>query len=164
MGFLKSSRKEIANNHHGFGDKLASRIMDGYSKTQKMFANKMNKAVGSMSNKRLKVTLILFCVLVGGYSGWLIVKSVAFPPKKETVWQMEQVKRPANIDKAGDEAATADVYVDEYTYRQIQLFKTYMDSLRGANRRLYDSILVARPHLMDSVLALENFYQIQNQK
>lgn len=117
-----------------------------------------------MSNKRLKLLVVLFCLVVGGYSAWLIVKAVAFPPKQDAVWQIEQIKRPSNLDRAGDENAATDVYVDGYTYHQIQLFKAYMDSLRGANPRLYDSVLTARPRLMDSVLTLERLYQLQTQK
>lgn len=39
-----------------------------------------------------------------------------------------------------------------------------MDSLKQQNSHLYDSILMYRPLLMDSVLKLEKMYLSQNQK
>jgi len=45
-------------------------------------------------------------------------------------------------------------------YKRLQLFKKYMDSLRidKDGKRIYDSILLARPGMMDSVAVLEKMY------
>ena len=59
---------------------------------------------------------------------------------------------------------STDNAVDEETFLKIQAFKSYMDSLKQAKSIQYDSILTARPYLMDTVLLLEQIYYSQKQK
>ena len=71
---------------------------------------------------------------------------------------------PKHFDKTGDETVMPDATVDEQTYLQIQDFRKYMDSLKLNRTNEYDSILQARPGLMDSVQVLEQIYLSQKQK
>lgn len=143
---------------------LAGKIAGGINRLQEKFANKMNNRIGNMVTKKLKVWLILFCIVAGGYSGWLIVRAVMAETKAENAFRVEPINQPAHLNKSGDETTMAKAQVDDYTVGQIHAFKEYMDSLRTHNVRLYDSITTARPRLMDSVLALEQLYHLQHKK
>lgn len=61
-----------------------------------------------------------------------------------------------------DKKESVDV-VTAATYKRFQQFRKYMDSLRICDTVHYDSILLARPGLMDTVLILEKIY-LQQQK
>lgn len=71
---------------------------------------------------------------------------------------------PKHFNKTGDEELAPEAYVDEETWLQIKQFRNYMDSLKQKARNEYDSILQARPGLMDSVQMLEQIYLSQKQK
>ena len=47
--------------------------------------------------------------------------------------------------------------VDDVVLRRIKNFHHYMDSVKSANRPLYDSIMKVRPRLMDSIITIEEF-------
>ena len=70
---------------------------------------------------------------------------------------------PKHFDKTGDEVIP-EAYVDEETFYKMQGFKKYMDSLKQNKSKQYDSIMQARPGLMDSVQVLEEIYYSQKQK
>ena len=115
-----------------------------------------------MNNGRLKTALILFCLIGGGYSLYLIVSALTTHPKANDALKIEQATVPKHFDKTGAEIAEPESNVDERTYGQIRFFKAYTDSLKTANSPLYDSIVSARPYLMDSIQALEQLYYSQN--
>ncbi|MGN9390548.1 hypothetical protein ACTMSB_16165, partial [Enterococcus faecalis] len=108
--------------------------------------------------------LIFFCVSAGGYSIYLIVNSVFSPERNQKALEIQQMDIPKHFNKTGDETVMPEATIDEQTYLQIQDFRKYMDSLKLNRTNEYDSILQARPGLMDSVQVLEQIYLSQKQK
>lgn len=145
-------------------DKVAGRIAGAGIKMQQVFAKKMNTMFMNIEIKRLKVLLILFCICAGGYSIYLIAESIIGPDKKQNGFKIQQMDVPKHYDKTGDESLVPETYVDDETYKKIKQFRNYMDSLRQNKSKEYDSILQARPGLMDSVQMLEEIYYSQKQK
>ena len=47
--------------------------------------------------------------------------------------------------------------VDENVLWRIKKFHHYLDSLKKNDLSLYDSIMASRPHLMDSIITIEEF-------
>ncbi len=47
--------------------------------------------------------------------------------------------------------------VDENVLWRIKKFHHYLDSLKKNDLSLYDSIMVSRPHLIDSIITIEEF-------
>ena len=45
---------------------------------------------------------------------------------------------------------------DDKVFRRIKKYHHYLDSMRANNRPFYDSVLMTRPHLMDSLVTIEN--------
>ena len=145
-------------------DKLAEKIAWTFIKVQKRFAYKMNNAFKTMNIKRLKIVLAFFCLISGSVSLYLIINALTTHPRVNDAFRVDQANIPKHFDKTGEETSQAESVVDEYTYEQIQVFKTYMDSLKNAESSLFDSIVLARPYLMDSIRALEQLYHLQTQK
>jgi hypothetical protein len=145
-------------------DKVAGKIAGLGIKIQQLFAERMNRIFMKTDFKRLKLILVLFCISAGGYSIYLIANSVISPDRKQNSFEVQKMDVPKHFNKTGDENLIPEAYVDEETYQQIKLFRNYMDSLKQKRRNEYDSILQARPGLMDSVQMLEQIYLSQKQK
>ena len=145
-------------------DIVAEKIAAAGVKLQQLFAKKMNRVFMKTDFKRLKLILILFCICAGGYSIYLIANSVISPDRKKNSFEVQQMDVPKHFNKTGDENLIPEAYVDEETWQQIKQFRNYMDSLKQKRRNEYDSILQARPGLMDSVQMLEQIYLSQKQK
>jgi len=145
-------------------DKVAGTIAGLGIKVQQLFAEKMNRVFMNTDFKRLKIILIIFCICAGGYSIYLIANSVISPDRKQNSFEVQQMDVPRHFDKTGEENLSSEAYVDEEIYQQVKEFRNYMDSLKQKRRNEYDSILQARPGLMDSVQMLEQIYLSQKQK
>ena len=143
---------------------MAGKIVKAGIIVQSKFADGMTKMFTGMNVKRLKLLLIIFCIGCGGYSIYLFADAIVSPAASQNTIKIEQAVVPKHFDKTGDEIIAAENSVDEETFNQIQQFKHYLDSLRQNKSYLYDSILTARPLLMDTVLLLEQIYYSQKQK
>jgi len=153
-------RKQQKSEDPAMSDKVAGRIAGAGIKVQEKFAVLMSK----LFSKHIRMFFFVFCLSAGGYSLYLVVNALSSSPKTNSSLNVDPIQIPKHAGKAGDEMITVDNYVDEPTYRQIQGFKFFMDSLKRNKRGVYDSILIARPGLMDSALALEEIYNTQQIK
>lgn len=162
---FKKKKKEVqSDDKTTVSDKVAGKIASVGIKVQQLFAENMNRIFMKTDFKRLKLILIVFSVCAGGYSIYLIVNSVFSPERKQKALEIQQMDIPKHFNKSGDETIMPEATIDEQTYLQIQDFRKYMDSLKLNRTNEYDSILQARPGLMDSVQVLEQIYLSQKQK
>ena len=165
MWLFKKKKKELQSEEKTtMSDKVAGKIAGVGIKAQRLFAERMNKLFMKTDYKRLKLILIFFCVSAGGYSIYLIANSVFSAEQKQQSFEIQQMDIPKHFNKTGDETVMPEATVDEQTFLQIQDFRKYMDSLKLNRTTEYDSILQARPGLMDSVQVLEQIYLSQKQK
>lgn len=162
--WLFKKKKVQSDDKTTVSDKVAGKIAGVGIKAQQLFAEKMNRIFMKTDFKRLKLLLIFFCVSAGGYSLYLIANSVFSPERKQKALEIQQMDIPKHFNKTGDETIMPEATVDEQTHLQIQDFRKYMDSLKLNRTNEYDSILQARPGLMDSVQVLEQIYLSQKQK
>jgi hypothetical protein len=162
--WLFKKRKQKENNKPAVSDKVAGRIAGVGIKMQTKFSEFMNKLFSKMAPGKVKVFLVVFCLSAGGYSIYLFSNALFGEAGKQPSLNIEQANVPKHFDKTGDEMMHSERYVDDETYRQIIGFKYYMDSLKLHKRILHDSIMIARPGLMDSILALEEIYNSQQLK
>lgn len=161
---MRLFRKKKKDDDNNVSDKVAGKIAGLGIALQKKFAAAMNKLFEKMSYKRLKIWLAVFCITCGGYSMYILANAVFSKATNQQSIKIDPVKVPKHYDNAGDEMLAPDNAVGEETFQKIQAFKKYMDSLKLAGSKQYDSILTARPYLMDTVLILEQIYYSQKQK
>lgn len=131
-------------------DKVAEKIAGAGIRLQGKFATMMNKQFGLLSQGRLKIYLILFCIGWGGLSIYFISAAV-LNDRAQPVYKVDAIKGPKVIEPTVNEMPVP--MVDEATYQQIQIFK---------RSDLYDSTIRSRPGLADSILLLEQIYQSQH--
>lgn len=162
--WLFKKRNKNSEPGNAVSDKVARKIAGVGIVVQTKFAKGMNKIFTGMNAKRLKLSLIIFCIGCGGYSIYLLTDAIISPASNQQTIKIEQAVVPKHFNKTGDEIIAAENMVDEETFHQIQQFKHYLDSLKQNKSYLYDSILTARPYLMDTVLMLEQIYYSQKQK
>ena len=130
-------------------DKVAGKIANSIIYAQTKFSNNMNKIVSRMTIQRVRIWLIVFCIISGGLSLYFIVSSVVVKPANPI--KIERVRMPVNLNRSGDEVMEGTMPVD--IYQQIQDYKRYMDSLGEPIRK----------SLRDSMTILEQIY-LQQQK
>lgn len=162
--YKRKKKNEEEQGDATLSDKVAGKIAYAGMKMQTKFAKKMNNLFMKIDFKRLKIILMLFCICAGGYSIYLVANSILSSEKKQNSFEVQHMDVPKHFNKTGDELIAPEAFVDEQTYQQIQQFRKYMDSLKNQQAAQYDSILQARPGLMDSVQMLEQIYLSQKQK
>jgi hypothetical protein len=145
-------------NKEGWTDKAAEKIARTGINIQTGFANKMNRVTRNISLGRLKFLLVIFCLTVGGYSVYLFGDAL-FSSEPNSTIKIQQLRVLKHASKSGDETLLSNQYVDEDTYRQVIAFKRYMDSLKIKDRPVYDSVVISRPGLLDTVQILIEAYE-----
>ncbi|MGI8949953.1 MAG: hypothetical protein ACR2FN_00060 [Chitinophagaceae bacterium] len=117
----------------------------------------------SLSTK--KRAFVMFCLLFGGVSAGLII--TAFDHDNVlNLFSIHRIKFSLNEDQSNKNQLNNEMIISNEEYRHFQQFKQKMDSLQLSSdgKILYDSIMQARPHLMDSINLIENLYQSQLNK
>jgi hypothetical protein len=160
---LFEKQKSKSENSNPVHDKIAVRIAGYLIKAQTKFAQFMNKNSSAVSTKRMKAFLVIFCLISGSFSLYFVGKGL-FNRENETTIILDKVHTPKYYDKVGDDMISSETYIDEETWSKVQLFRNYMDSLKTNGSNSYDSMVKARPGLMDSVRAIEDIYYSQKIK
>jgi hypothetical protein len=139
---------------------VAEKIANGILKAQRGFAAFLGKRTAGLSNRGKIVFLTGVCIVFGGLSLVSVIR-VFTPVGGTALAKPDQVAVPKHFDKTGEASGNEVVIVSPGLYKRLQDFKMYMDSLREKSKVKYDSIVRARPGLMDSVLFLEQIYSEQ---
>jgi len=165
MRLFKKFKKAEISQHASLGwDKVASKIVVTLIGMQTKFSDRVSKRLSNMTIKKIKIIFIFFCLTTGGFSGYLIVNAITRPGKNMGVYKPGKLERPKYYDRTGDELILTENYINEELFYKIQKFKKYMDSLKQMKSYTYDSILKARPFLLDSIEMIEEIYYSQQQK
>lgn len=123
----------------------------------------MQRTSRRLSLKTKIVMLLLFCLLAGSFSIYLIADSLLGRQANRTV-KITPIKHPGYAKLSGNERTEASIVIDQREYQKIHRFRLYIDSLANtaSGKRIRDSIFKQRPGLMDSIEFIENIYQSQN--
>lgn len=158
----KSSQKQQIENTAQ--DRIATSIVHKCIKVQEQCGTFMQHQTERLSGRVKKFMIVIFFLLSGGYSLYLIAESLISHKSKPL--SIAPIKVPEHTGKSGNENTKAPVIVSKAEYEKIRRFRFYMDSLARSpsGKKVYDSILNQRPGLMDSVLFIENIYQLQIKK
>lgn len=133
--------------------KIASVIL----KAQRGFAGYFGRKTLGLGDRGKMMFLAGVCILFGGLSLLSIVR-VFVTEDNRAIVRPDRVAMPKHFDKTGESSIEKVVIVSPEFYQRLQVFKSYMDSLRQHSKPRYDSIIRARPGLTDSVLFLEQIY------
>lgn len=156
MNFLfKRQRKE---NTLATENGIAKGATSFYLRLQSRWAKWMEKRTESFTRGNWTLLLVLFVLLTGGYSTYLLVSS--FTANERKAFLITPIVKPGHLTETGDAKVEA-LPVPETEYRRIHNFRMYMDSLARSpsGKAAFDSITYRRPGLMDSVRYIDNHYQ-----
>lgn len=145
-------------------DRIAKNIVVKCIGAQQRWAAYMQRYTERLPGKWKVIVLSFFCLSAGGFNLLIITRSllendaISFP--------VTHFKAGLYLAKSGDKKTKAVAIVTKEEYEKIQHFRHYMDSLskNPANKKRYDNILIDRPGLMDSLILIENIYQLQTKK
>lgn len=160
MGILfKKRRRKAAPVRENYP--IPDRIRLSYRKTLLTFANGLAKHTAKFNRLHWLMVLSLFILFAGGINIFLITKS--FQTDEKVVFSITPIHKPKYLTQTGEELRNTDLRVSKKEYLHINNFLRYMDSLERSptGRRVYDSILLNRPGLMDSIRFLENRFQAE---
>jgi hypothetical protein len=120
-------------------------------KVQNSWAVWMQRQSEKLPGKMKVYVLLLFCVVSAGVSTLLTYRGVRGKPAQFRVAAIRIPVIPKQRSPPG---------LDRNEVKNILRFGKYMDSLSkdAHGKRTYDSIMAARPGLMDSVLFIEKTY------
>ena len=106
-----------------------------------------------------KLSLSLFCFLFGGISLYIIIESAAVEHKAIPVQRISRPVQPGNSESL----LPADSVITKMEYERIERFKSYLIQLKedSASAKRFDSIMIARPKLLDSIRTIEKIYLSQ---
>lgn len=158
MRFFKRHRTDVPERH-AWQDKAAVKIYKIIHQVQTGFASFMSRKLNHLTAKKRKTIFILFFILIGGLSVYQIVHGITSDSAIGNTVKIKKINFSIHDSKRNSER----IKVTEKDYQSIALFKHYMDSLKKSlnGKYQYDSILQARPGLMDSVQVLEQLYLSQ---
>lgn len=164
LSLFRNKKKQKAVIENTAQDKMAKNVVEKLFRLQQRWAAFMARHTERLSVKWKVIVLFFFCLCFGGLSILFIARSLV--NNNAVSFHVTQVKTPQHIGKAGDEKTKAISIVTKEEFEKIKRFRKYMDSLvrSPSGKKSYDSILINRPGLMDSIILIENIYQSQTKK
>lgn len=161
LSLFKNKTKTTSAAGNIASDRMAKNIVVWCIKQQQRWAAFMQRRMERLSGKGKLIALLLFCLIAGSLSIYLIASSLIGKPFVSI--SVSHIKTPLHTNRSGDENTRSGIVVSKQEYQRIERFRHYMDSLARSpsGRPLYDSILKQRRGLMDSVAFIENLYQSQ---
>lgn len=156
-------RKNKINKHSASQQKITEKIINRWMQIKLKWSVYLQAKTTDFSVQSKRISLAVFCILFGGLSIYTIISSF-IDNNKINLLSIHHITMPAYINRSGDEKLNSDNIISKREYEHIQSFKLYMDSLQTSSKGkvIYDSIMQARPHLMDSIHLVENMYQSQS--
>jgi hypothetical protein len=124
--------------------KLANVLQDRFMRTKTMWK---------------RVHFILFCLAFGVASTMCIIRAVSDGPAP---FQIETISRPRSIFPLDDQYdVTQPLTIREDVFQRVMRFDSYLDSLKASKEgaRIYDSIILTRPGLLDSLQLVKQIFK-----
>lgn len=164
LSIFRKKKRHGAVKENVAQEKLANSIVSACIRLQQRWANFMQRYTERLSRNGKLIALSLFCLIAGSLSIYFIANSLI--SRRASSFTVTPVAKSPYADKSGDENTKSLEIISKAEYEKIQRFRYYMDSLARSpsGKMLYDSILLNRPGLMDSILLLEKIYLSQNKK
>jgi len=124
---------------------------------QSKWAAYLQEKAANYTSRRLKWLLLLFCVVSSFCSGLVIWNALH---EKPSMPKIQPIAVPQHINKDGIHHYPVQGYENSTAFTEIERFKAYMEKLRqtASGKQTYDSLVRARPGLMDSIALVEKIY------
>lgn len=148
--------KKIRNRNF-VADNAQQKISDKLKAFQQRIATNLQRKSELLSSQTKKYSLIFFCLLFGGSSLAIIIHAAT--TKGQTV-SITKLSKPAHSIQEEKLYLQSDSAITQSEYDRVEQFKNYLFQLKAdsLNNKKFDSIIQARPQLMDSIKLFEKIY------
>jgi hypothetical protein len=156
--------KKMGTAERSVNDKAATGIAKLINGMQRKFGETLNKKTAKLTQRGKVVLLVGFCIVFGGGSIYIMVDGMRSSRSSSELLNSKSIAVPSHVDKTGDLSPDIKAFITAEDIRKIQAFRRYMDSLKTTKQGLltHDSIIHARPGLMDSLAEVEWLYGIDS--
>jgi hypothetical protein len=163
MWWSRKKKQDGPASTNRVSNRISAGVNNYVTVKQAKLAGFLNRKTQGLSTGGKKLILVAICLVFGGMSLYLIINTVWSTSKPVVSLKPKAISVPEHMDKTGEESLRPRVLVSEQDMNEVRMFKVYMDSLKKSvkGKPLYDSILKARPGLMDTVGMLEELYLLQ---
>ncbi len=160
----KRKNKNTETSKDSIKDKAASGIAKLINGIQNKFGETLNKKTANLTQRGKIILLIVFCVVFGGGSIYIIIEGLSSSNESSKILKSKFISVPKHVDKTGEGSPQINVFITAEDIRRITQFRRYMDSLKTTKQglQIHDSIISARPGLMDSLTEVERLYGIDS--
>jgi len=126
---------------------------------QSKWAQKMSSLTSDLSKRSLVVLWLGFTILSGCISISIVYWSFAGGVSGKI--DIVSVSKPVIVNQKSKENILKPILISPKEYKKIENFLSYMDSLKrsSSDKKVYDSIKLSRPGLLDSLVFIENYYK-----
>jgi len=134
---------------------VLQRLGEAVRRRQRRCADWLQQKAARFSRRQLRWMLSIFCLIFGGSSLYTFIHALQAPAPARHV---DAISVPRHITPPETPAPA----LSAQERHRISRFIHYMDSLchSAGGKQRYDSILHERPGLIDSLMAIEHFYQL----
>lgn len=158
---FKKNRKNGPVESDNFRSSLFQRFDEANLRLQYKCANWLERKTAHLSRKSWIIILFFFTVLSGGFSIYLIVNSFSGNTIKGIT--ITPITKPTNSVPLEEKPIHLNATISKTEFKRIVHFRRYMDSLGRSptGKKRYDSIVLYRPGLLDSIAIVEQYYHSQ---
>jgi hypothetical protein len=161
MGLFGKNKSKNKGDNSVMQDKVAKGIAGFLLSVQTRFASIMNAWTNQLSTGAKRFWLVIFCLVFGGFSIYAFIGAFRNNENSSRSIKPAQVSFPKYYHQQELHKVPT---VSKNDMLRIDRFKKYMDSLQRSKngKGIYDSIIKARPGLMDSIKVIEQLYYSQS--
>jgi len=148
--------KKIKKGNHA-ADEMQLQISSKWKTAKEKIANYLQRKSESLSARAKKYSLIFFCLLFGGTSIAITIHSATTKAQPVSI---TNISKPAHSIQNENLYLHRDSSITKQEFNRVEQFKQYLFQLQinSSGKKKFDSIIQARPQLIDSINLFEKIY------
>lgn len=149
MPLFNKKKRNLEEN--GFSGKLPGYFKKSIEDRIMKITGWLNQKTGGYSPVKKKASLIIFCILFGGLSFYILAGSMRGRGFNNRNLIITHLHSGVNL--------TPSFPVSDSVFQRVVRLQKWLDSLRQNDTSKFKAILLAKPFLIDNLLLVERIYQ-----
>jgi len=149
--FFRKKKGNLKEN--GFADKVPDYFRQSVERRKAKTAGWLQEKTGGYSIMQKKTALIIFCILFGGFSFYILAGSVhvhGFGNRDLILRHLHSGQHPPPFR-----------VIPDSVYQRAERTRQWLDSIRQYDSNRFRVILLSRPFLLNNLQLIEHIYQSQ---
>jgi hypothetical protein len=130
-----------------------------YELAKHKWTREMGRICSGLSREKLIAFLLVFTGLTSSMSLALLYRGLV--SGTYCVMAMDRISKPVEVNQRVIKTKSTSFFISPGNNTSITIAREYLDSLKGSpkGKKTYDSIILGRPGLLDSLIFIENYYK-----